>query len=172
MLMFLNLGWLILLNSVFGLEITSYFTSTTGILYLLKSKVYFSRSMLGWIYFKILGKQSLWQSWFLSSDLCGKLKAISTFNSSCSWSPYCFSLSLLSSNEGNPTITAFKNIPFSYFGLGAELRSIPLSIDSLIYPNSPFSGITTFRNCWLTLKILTVTTMYFLRVSGVYFKRL
>ena len=111
MFIFLNLGWLILLSSAFGLIMVYYLTSITGMFYLLKSNVYLSKSMLGWIYLSKLGKQSLWQSWFLSSDLCGKFNDISTFKSSCYWSPYCLYLCLLSS-KGKPVITALTNIPF------------------------------------------------------------
>ncbi len=111
-LIFLNFGWLILLNYVFGRTIVSSFTSTAGSISFDKSKFSLSRSILGWIYLRIEGKHNRWQSWFLSSDRCGKFKDISTLRSSCYWSPYCLSLCFLSSN-GNPVITALMNIPLS-----------------------------------------------------------
>lgn len=168
-LIFLNFGWLILLNYVFGLTTVSSFTYTAGNISFDRSKFSLSKSMLGWIYFRIEGKHNRWQSWFLSSDLCGKFKDISTFKSSCYWSPSCLSRCFLSSN-GNPVITALMNIPLSYGGLDCSLFRSLFGI--LMNPNSPFYGITTFRNCLLIFNTLTVTTIYFFRVSGVYFNRL
>ena len=117
-LMFLNLGWDILLKSALMLLgiYFSYFTYMTGLSYFLRSNLSFSRSIKGWISLTMAGKHVAMQSCLdpscLSLSLCGKSSAISIFNNYCSYVG-CWSRNDFSS-KGNPMMTALIVVPFSY----------------------------------------------------------